>query len=39
MRSDNFIMLGTVGEVPGGNRHMQSAEYRLNLGFIGATQP
>lgn len=36
--SANFTLIGTVGETPGGNNYMTSANNRLDLGFIGATQ-
>lgn len=37
--SDNFVLIGSIGEELGGNRSMGSASYRLNLGFVGVTQP
>ena len=38
-RSENFTMIATFGEEPGGNRSMHSESNRLNLGVVGATQP
>jgi hypothetical protein len=37
-RSENFTLLATLGEEPGGNRSMSSESHRLNLGFVGVTQ-
>jgi hypothetical protein len=37
--SENFTMIATFGEEPGGNRSMGNDTNRLNLGVVGATQP
>lgn len=36
--SANFVGVFTLGEAPGGNRVMQSAQYRLDAGVVGTTQ-
>jgi len=36
--SENFTMLLSVGEEPGGNVSMSSSMYRVNLGVVGSTQ-
>lgn len=36
--SENFTVILTLGESPGGNRSMSSSGHRANLGLIGATQ-
>ncbi|HKY39876.1 MAG TPA: hypothetical protein VJN18_28265 [Polyangiaceae bacterium] len=37
-RSENFTMILSVGEEPGGNVSMISSQYRINLGVVGSTQ-
>ena len=38
MKSDNFTLVLTTGQSPGGNELMRSANYRLQTGVIGVTQ-
>ncbi len=36
--SASYIVFGALGESPGGNTTLQSANYKLQSGVIGATQ-
>lgn len=38
MKSANYTLVLTSGESPGGNGVMSSSNYRLQGGFVGATQ-
>jgi hypothetical protein len=38
MVSTNYVIWGVLGESPGSNSVIQSTNYRLTTGIVGATQ-